>query len=47
MKKIKQIFWESIAVIMGAIVAILMFPIAFPISVYKSFKNSKNEKKKQ
>ena len=45
MKKIKDIIWTSIAVVMGAVIAIIMFPIAFPISVYKSFKNSKNEKK--
>ena len=46
MKKIKDIIWTSIAVVMGAVIAIIMFPIAFPISIYKSFKNSKNEKKR-
>jgi len=46
MKKIKDIIWTSIAVFMGAVIAIIMFPIAFPISIYKSFKNSKNEKKR-
>jgi len=42
--KFKYVIKSFIAMLLGIIIAIGMFPIAFPIAVYKSIINSKKTK---
>lgn len=44
MKKIKEVIYDTFIGTLGLIIAIVMFPIALPITIYKSIINSKKTK---
>jgi len=44
MEKINRLIKSFVATLLGTFIAVAMFPIAFPIVVYKSIINSKRTK---
>lgn len=44
MKKIKNVIYDVFIGAIGIVIAIVMFPIALPITIYKSIINSKKTK---
>lgn len=44
MKKIKGVIYDVFIGTLGIAIAIILFPIAFPLAVYKSIINSKRTK---
>jgi hypothetical protein len=44
MKKIKNVIYDVFIGAIGILIAIVMFPIALPITIYKSIINSKKTK---
>lgn len=44
MKKVKGVIYDVFIGTLGITIAIMLFPIAFPVAVYKSIINSKRTK---
>jgi hypothetical protein len=44
MKKIKGVIYDVFIGTLGIAIAVILFPIAFPLAVYKSIINSKRTK---